>query len=293
MLRPESAKMQGPSWNDLRTLLALGRGRSLAGAARLLGVDDTTVARRLQALEASLGVRLCERAGDGAVLLTAAGEQALLRAERMEREVGALGASLKGMGDEVAGTVRLSAVPIVANYLLVPAVAPLLARHPGLRLEIVGEPREVNLARREADLALRLARPKTGGTKLLARRVGQLAYAIYVPALGARRGARTLPWVGYDEATAHLPQARWIEARAAAEPVASLRLADAEAVLEAVAAGLGRSLLPCAIADGDGRLSRVGAPVLARELWLLTPAELRTLGRIEAVTAWIEETVPR
>jgi len=113
------------------------------------------------------------------------------------------------------------------------------------------------------------------------------------------RDAKMLPWVTYDEAMAHLPQARWMAATAArsSQRIAAVRVNDAEALLEAVLAGLGRSLLPCAIADRDPRLRRVGArggaPVLSRELWLLTHSDLRRLGRIEAVVNWIEQIAPR
>jgi DNA-binding transcriptional LysR family regulator len=122
---------------------------------------------------------------------------------------------------------------------------------------------------------------------------------VYVSASCSAAEAKTLPWITYDEAMAHLPQARWITATAAANDgkIASVRLNDAEAVLEAVIAGLGRSLLPCVVADGNSRLTRLGAkrrpPALNRELWLLTHSELRTLGRIEAVVDWIEQVVPR
>jgi DNA-binding transcriptional LysR family regulator len=98
---------------------------------------------------------------------------------------------------------------------------------------------------------------------------------------------------------AHLPQARWIAANAARndERIATVHVNDAEAMLEAVSAGLGRSLLPCIVADGDSRLRRINAmrrvPVLARELWLLVHSELRKLDRIEAVVNWIEQIVPR
>jgi DNA-binding transcriptional LysR family regulator len=110
--------------------------------------------------------------------------------------------------------------------------------------------------------------------------------------------ASDLPWIAYDEAMAHLPQAQWIAARIARdqEKIAFLRVNDAEGVLEAVAAGLGRSLLPSLIADRDPRLRRLGprqrSPAVSRELWLLTHSELRTLRRIEAVVRWIEEVAP-
>jgi DNA-binding transcriptional LysR family regulator len=163
-------------------------------------------------------------------------------------------------------------------------------------LELVADLRDLSLTRREADLALRLARPKTGGTKVLARRIGTLRYGVYAAASCSTRDAKTLPWLSYDETMAHLPQARWITASAArsSQRIAAVRVNDAEALLEAVLAGLGRSLLPCVIDDRDARLRRLGArPELSRELWLLTHSDLRRLGRIEAVVNWIEQIVPR
>jgi DNA-binding transcriptional LysR family regulator len=291
--------MQMMNWNDLRYILAVSRGRTLAAAARLLGVDDTTVARRLVAVQEMIGVRVYERLTDGTLQLTPSGERAALHAERMEREISALDDALSGADDMVSGTVRVTSVPIIVNHVLVPAAQALLKHHPELQLEFVGDARDLSLTRREADLALRLARPKTGGTKVTARRVGTMRYYVYASASCSAREAKMLPWVTYDEAMAHLPQARWIAATAVRndERIAALHVNDAEAVLEAVIAGVGRSLLPCVVADGDTRLRRLGgkrrASALSRELWLLMHSELRRLGRIEAVVEWIEEIAPR
>lgn len=291
--------MQTTNWNDLRYILAISRARTLAAAARLLRVDDTTVARRLHAMQESMGVRLYQRLPDGTLHLTTSGERAALHAERMEREIGVLGAALSGTDDAVAGTVRVTSVPIVVNHILVPSTQILLKRHPQLRLELVAEARDLSLTRREADVAIRLARPKTGGAKVATRRVGALRYDVYASASFSAREAKRLPWITYDEAMAHLPQARWIAAAATGSDaeIATVHVNDAEALREAVIAGLGRSLLPCVVADGDARMRRLGprggAPALTRELWLLVHSELRTLGRIEAVVKWIEQIVPR
>jgi DNA-binding transcriptional LysR family regulator len=288
--------MQPVNWNDLRYVLAISRGRTLAAAARLLGVDDTTVARRLTAMQDLIGARLYERLADGTLRLTASGERAALHAERIEREIGALGAALAGADDVASGTVRVTSVPIIVNHLFVPAAPALLKRHPQVQLEFIAEARDVSLTRRETDLALRLARPKTGGTRVTARRVGTMRYDVYGSASCPAREAGKLPWITYDETMAHLPQARWIAAAAERndERIAALRVNDAEALLHAVVAGVGRSLLPCIVGDEDARLRRLGrAPVLGRELWLLSHSALRTLGRIEAVVRWIEEIAPR
>lgn len=294
-LQLQSAEMQSLNWNDLRYLLAVSRGRTLAAAARLLGVDDTTVARRLAVMQDLIGARLHQREADGTLRLTPSGERAALHAERIEREIGALGAVLGGADAAVSGTVHVTSVPIIVNHLLVPAAQALMKRHPRLQLEFIAEARDVSLTRREADLALRLARPKTGGTRVKARRIGTMRYGVYAPASCPPREAGRLPWITYDETMAHLPQARWIAAaKRSGERVASARVNDAEGLLHAVIAGIGRSLLPCIVGDGDSRLRRLGrAAVLGRELWLLSHSELRTLGRVEAVVQWIEQIAPR
>lgn len=279
--------MQTVDWNDLRYLLAVARAGTLAGAARRLAVDQTTVARRLAAAEAALGARLFDRA-EGRLHPTEAGRAALVRAAEVEQAVEALERGVAGSDAAVAGIVRVTAVPILANHLLVPALPRLLDAHPGLRLELIADPRNLHLSRREADIALRLARPAQGTA--LARRAGRVDYAVY-----ARRdaGAASLPWVAYEDGSSHLPPARWI-AEADGGGAARLRVNDAETILQAVRAGIGRSLLPCFVGDRDPALRRAegGAVLLSREAWLLVHPEIRSHARIRAVLAWIETLLP-
>jgi DNA-binding transcriptional LysR family regulator len=272
-------------WSDLRYVLMISRAGTLMAAARRLGVNQTTVARRLAAAEAALGVRLFERL-DGILYPTRAGEAAVARAVQIEQEFDALEQGIGGTDTVPAGVVRLTAVPILVNHLLVPALPKLYATHPRLRIELIAEPRNLNLTKREADIALRLARP-VGGTAL-ARRVGQLDYAVYALHRGA---AEDLPWITYEDGVSHLPQARWIAAEAAAPEPAPLLVNDAEALLQAVRAGLGKSLLPCGIADREPGLKRHGdgRVVLSREIWLLVHRDLRPQARIAAVIRWLEE----
>ncbi len=148
-------------------------------------------------------------------------------------------------------------------------------------------------------MALRLARPQTGGMRVKARRVGVLHYASYATANHTKQAASSLPWVTYDETMAHLPQARWMHAaiKKDAGQTAQLKVSDIEAAFEAVAAGTGRSMLPCLIADRDARLRRtpLGEEPKnpTRELWLLVHAELSESHRTRAVTKWIEEVIPK
>lgn len=276
--------MQEPDWSDLRVALAVARGGGLGAAARALGIDDTTVSRRLRRLEEALGATLFERDGAGALRPTAVGAGLVVRAEAMEREVSAL--SPGGAARAASGTVRLSTVPILANRLLAPAAAALLDRHPDLRLELSAAPADLSLTRREADMALRLARPRTGGTQVIARRIATLAYAAYGP---AQVGTAAQGWLGYDEGFAHLPPARWLTAQ---KPSVGLAASDAETLLEAAAGGAGRTLLPVLIADRDPRLRRLSPETpVERELWLLIHRDLAPLPRIRAVADWIKATL--
>jgi DNA-binding transcriptional LysR family regulator len=279
--------MQPLDWNDLRHVLSAARCGTLSAAARRLRVHETTVARRLAAIEAALGARLFDRL-DGVLRPTAAGEAAVAHAEKVERALAALHGAIGGADAEIAGTVRLTAVPILVNRLLIPAVPRLLRDAPLLQLELIAEPRDLSLTRREADIALRLARPRGGGS-VLARRIGRLDYA----AFGPRRGdAGDMPWLSYDESMSGLPQARWVAAAARVPAMqAAVKVNDAEAILQAVRAGLGKSLLPCAIAAREAGLRRLGPAVLSREIWLLVHAELRSLPRIAAVIDWLEQTL--
>lgn len=277
--------MQHRNWNDLRYLLALRRHNRLAEAGRALGVDATTVSRRLAALEAAEGRRLHQRLADGRMELTAHGAALAGLAETLKQSLARLDG---GTEPESPGTVRLTAVPVIANRLLAPRVGAVAARHPGLTLELIADSRDRSLSRREADMALRFARPRDGGHRIRARRLATLPFAVY----RARAGASgDQPWIGYDEAAGHLPQAAWIETRTEAAP--SVRVADLETALEIVAGKYGRTLLPRAVGDADARLIREGdAPDMAREVWLLVPAELAGVDRVRMVTRWVEEVLP-
>ncbi len=284
--------MHDIDWNDLRHVLALARGGSFAAAGRALGTDATTVSRRLRTLESRLGTALFSRDTDGAMSPTPTGEIAVAKAETIEAEVMALSGALDAADPMALGKVRLTAAPSFINRLLIPAMPSLLARHTGLQLELIGDSRNFNLTRREADMALRLARPAdAANSKVVARRIATLDYAVYVAA-GQERRAEGLPWIVYEEAMAHLPHARWIAAQAEMSGRSSqLAVNDAEALLQAAVAGLGRVLLPKILAENAGGLCRVDSgdknpPV--REIWLLVHAELRQLVRIRTVADWLD-----
>ncbi len=272
--------MQNMDWDDLRFVLAIARAGTLAAAARRLGVNQTTVSRRLDAAETSLGARLFDRV-NGALRPTAAGTVAISRAAQMEEQVRALETGIAS-DDEAAGRVRLTAVPILVNRLLVPNLPRFYDAYPRIEIELIAEPRNVSLSRREADIALRLSRPEHGAATLT-RRIGLLGYAAY----GPREGDDDLPWIGYEENQWHLPQAQWLIA--AQGRLAAMSFNDADGIVEAIHAGLGKSLLPCLIADHDMRLKRLNPDiVLSREVWLLAHRDLRQQRRVDAVVTWLQ-----
>jgi DNA-binding transcriptional LysR family regulator len=289
--------MQLSNWNDLRYLLAVKRGSTIAAAARLLSVDDTTVSRRLAALQVASRSTLFSRQLDGRLKLTASGDAIAQCAELMERQVDLVGESLGASRGPYAGSVKLTSVPIVANRLLVPAIGRLLDSHPALQLELIPESRDLSLSRREADLAIRLARPSTGGASVKARRIGTLQYSVYAARSYSRKAAAALPWITYDDSLAHLPQAKWIAkaANGSKDDLCRLRVHDAETAIESVLAGLGRTLLPTVIAQQEPRLQRLEtdarSPLPSREIWLLAHADQTDLGRIIAVVSWLEQVV--
>ena len=282
--------MRDLNWQDLRFVLAVARSQTLAGAARELRVNESTVARRIAQAERKLDAHLFERTA-GILSATEAGQLAAGAAERMELEVQSIEVAIGGADRHAAGTVRITSVPVLVNRMLVPAVPRLLDAHPELDIELIAEPRDLSLTKREADIALRLARPQKE-LRALARRVGQLDYAVY-RAEGA--GHESLPWITYEDAMADLPQRTWIAQRAARDDGKGfvLKVNDAETVIHGVKSGLGRSLLPIAIADKEPGLVRAedNGPALSRELWLMTHPELRRLVRIEVALDWIASTV--
>ena len=194
------------NWEDLRHFIVLARAGSLSEASRRLGIDHTTVARRVAALEAALGVRLVDRL-PRAYVLTEDGIRIAALGEKLEDDAFAVLRAARAADPSPCGTVRVSAPPVFASTLLAPRLAALRARHPGIVLELVGESRSADLDRREADIALRLAVPK--GDDLVARKIGTLTYGLYA----APDFTGEWVFVAYDDSLDHVPQQEWLPHR--------------------------------------------------------------------------------
>ncbi|WP_437515975.1 LysR family transcriptional regulator [Sorangium sp. So ce1099] len=286
-----------PSWDDVRTLLFVARGGSHAAAARSMRVAATTIGRRVAALEQELGARLV-RGRRGALALTEAGKALVARAERAEAELVAAEREVRGVDAQLEGSVRLSAPDGLATYVLVPRLGALRAAHPGLRLVLASDNRVVDLARREADVALRVVRPREGA--LVARKLGTMPYGIfaseaYLERAGRPRGSADLAahtWVGFEASLAGTPEMRWLLRRVPAERFA-VTTTGTTALVASCAAGLGLALMPLAFQGFEPRVVRV-LPRLAlpaRDVWGVCHADMRGNARVKAVLAWGAEAL--
>ena len=270
-------------WENLRHLAALAKGGSLSAAARLLDVEHATVARRIAALEAALDVRVVDRRGRK-LLLTAEGERLATIAERMEREAMTAERLAASSRQGISGTVTLSAPPAYAAAALVAPIARLQLEQPDLTIELIGEARKASLERREADLAIRLDRPREGNLSIV--RLGTITFRLY-----ASKGyaATTVPanwtFIGYgDELMRDAPPSRHLQTLKAGRPVRFLANTT-EIQLSAARAGMGIALLPDFLnAEAEG-LVVVGddTPPLQRELWLVIHTDVRTAPAVRAV----------
>jgi DNA-binding transcriptional LysR family regulator len=285
-------------WNDLRYLLALRDQGSLSAAARYLRVNQATVGRRLTALQKDVGVPLVERSSQG-MRLTPAGEQAVLAARRMEETTATLERQLAGAEPKVAGAVRITAPDTVASQVLAPHLPELRERHPELRLELLASARAVNLSRQEADVAVRLFRPRE--PTLAVRRLGTLAFALYASPEYVRRHGRPHPdslrehvLLGDDDSVAGTPEKQWLEEVGQGAHFA-LRSNSRYAQLAAARAGAGVALLPCYLADAEPGLVRLCEPevVPPREAWLVVHQDLQRVLRVRAVIDFVGEIFTR
>ncbi|MEC9432567.1 MAG: LysR family transcriptional regulator [Pseudomonadota bacterium] len=277
-------------WEDLRHFLALADAGGLSAAARRLGVDHSTVARRVAALEAALGVALLDRA-PRAVALTAAGARIAELARPAEAAAQAVRRAAAGAPAGLVGPVRISAPPAYATAVLAPRLGGFVARHPGVALTLAGEVSAADLARRDADIALRMSRPSRPG--LAARRVAPLDFALYA-APDHPTDPADWAFISWDDARAEIPQHAWLEAARDGRPVA-LRTNDASSQAAAAQAGLGAALLPVFLAARLPGLVRLpwDGPLPRRDLWLAVHEDLRAVPRIRAALDFLARLARR
>lgn len=282
------AKADNIDWDDLRLALAAAEEGSSAGAARRLGVDQTTASRRLARLESILGIPLFDRI-DRRLVARPALTAAMADLRAMTEAAARATSRLADERQRLRGHVVISTVELLATRWLAPALAGFRAAHPGVRLTLDVSDANVSIARREADVAVRLARPRDD--EALTRRIGSIAFGFYGP-VGAVAPS-SLPLAGHGESLAHLPESLWLAAALPDVPIV-FRADGAAALAEAVAAGH-RALLPRLVGDADARLVRLAppSPPPTREVWLLIDAVRRNDPAVAATVAWIDDTLGR
>lgn len=281
-----------PTWADLELFWAVARGGSLSAAGRALGVEQSTVSRRLAALEERLGARLFVRTREG-VVLTALGERWLEPAEAAERGVmEARAATRLHAADQVAGHVRIATLLSVADGVLARALPELLARHPKLSVSLLASPKVMDLTRLEAELAIRLMRPTAGdlvSRVLLRDRMCPWATRAVRDALEGEPPQRW-PWIGWAEARLGHPGVQAWMAQHGVSP--RVRCLSPTTMIAAAQAGAGVAMLGRQFGVRFEGLVPLRCEALEGwevVLWLVAHQDVRRTPAVAAVWDWLLE----
>jgi DNA-binding transcriptional LysR family regulator len=289
----------GYDWNDLRYFLACARAGSLAAAGRSLKVDQTTVGRRLGALEEALGARLFDRTPEG-FTLTATGQRLLETAQTVEQATIDLERRATGADARLDGVVRVATSETLAVTFLAGELVALHAAHPGIEVQLVTGTPSLNLLKREADVALRVGQRPTQQS-LVVRRLGTIAWGIFgTPDYLARHppigpGARFdgHDLVALDDELAQIPPARWLAERAFGARVA-LRTNSILTAASAARGGWGLATLPSFFRGGSPELVLVHPELITPiDVWLVVHPDLQHTGRIRAVLDHLAQAMQR
>ncbi len=276
-----------PEWNDFRTILALGRAGSVAGAARILDLDASTVSRRLAAAETAFGAVLVVRDGRE-FSLTKEGMSAFVAAEAMEIAADRARAEVRGARNTLDGVVRIACPPVAIRYLAdFPETAASL--HKGLGVELLSGRAPVNLAKGEADISIRSVRPADmdlAVAHVFGLGSGVFAARSYIetygcPSTQAEVAGHRL--VRYAKPFLHMPPFAWAEQFA--EPGApGVRVDNIDMAQHRIASGAGIGVLYCIAGDADTRLVRIfDAPIDVIEMNIVYHQSMRGSARVRAV----------
>jgi DNA-binding transcriptional LysR family regulator len=283
-------------WNDARYFLAVARRGSLSSAARQLRVQQSTVGRRLAALETALDTRLFERTPDG-YLVTAAGEAFVDHAERIESEVLAIERRLMGSEALVAGSVRVTAPQSFGFAFVVPLLARLKHEQPEIVVDLVADNFPFSLSRREADIALRLGRPRE--QPLVMRKLAVVSDGLYASRVYlARRGPVSdggsgHDFIGYGNGFHNAAIVSWVAQRLR-NARCILTVNGSAGTLSAARADLGIAELPCWLGDRHEDLVRVlPEHTYSADLWLVVHRDLRHAARIRVVSEFFAREMAR
>ncbi|WP_184717490.1 LysR family transcriptional regulator [Caulobacter sp.] len=278
------------SWDDLRIVRAIARTGAVAAAAEMLGINGSTAARRLAKVEEVLGVALFDRRRTGYVV-TAQGEEVVALAERVELDVVGVARRVSGHGEGHAGDLRITTSDSILLYFLTPIIAAFKARNPAVRVEVNVGNGALNLARGEADIAIRAT--EAPPENLFGRKTAVIAWAPYAACSSATvRPALDRQWVSYGGRLSGLKAAELVAARVSPDDI-GYRTDSVAGAAAAIGAGLGVGYLPCMLGDLSPGIERVGPiePMLNDDLWLLTHPDIRRSGRIYAFMTHCAEAI--
>ena len=284
-------------WNDLRFFLELSRRGRLISAARKLHVDHTTVSRRIAALENELNARLFDKSPRG-YKLTDAGLRLLPYAEQMEAQSNRLYQEISGKDARLSGTVRLAAPEALGAHIIAHNMGLFRQIHPDIELELVAESRRTSLSKREADIAITLARPSTGRViawKLCDYRLklyGAQKYLENHPKISNIEGLAGHDFISYIDDLIQMPELRFLD-QVIKDPHVVFRSTNVMAQYNATLDSIGLSLVHCFMADQDPRLIPVLPEDISidREYWLVVHEDLRHVARVDAVCRFLTQTL--
>ena len=276
-------------WDDMQCFLAISRLGTLSAAALELGVTQPTMGRRLERLHERIGTPLLQRTPTGFVL-TSAGDLVLTHVQRMDEEALAVGRALIGGDTKLQGEVRIATVEAFAAKILIPRLGSLIERYPKISVEVDVDTRSLSLARREADIAIRMAPFKQHEIRV--RKAGIMAFGVYCSAAYESVGAARHRLITLQNNLIDMPEGEWFN-NAFQGGTKVLATNSREGQLEACAAGLGLACLPRYLADGHSSLKLVDMEDMppSRSIWVGTHQDTRGNAKIRALLDWIEEVM--
>ena len=288
-------------WNDLRYFLAVAREGSTLAAGRLLRVSQTTVARRISALENSLGLPLFDKRQAG-YSVTEAGRELLDRAEKVERAADSFSEAADAHARDLSGTVRITTEEIYAITLLAPLLAELHQRHPEIRIDLDTSQTVRDLGAGEADISLRSTKDEQQAAGLVGRQLCIDDWTLYCSRdYAARHGAPKRvadlgnhPIIGGGGGNLWVHYQAWLKTLGLEDQVA-MHHATSGGLLSGVRSGFGIAVLPCVVADGDPDLIQCLVPRTdhGRILWLFTHERCRHSPRVRTVIDFFYEGLRR
>ncbi|WP_158808983.1 LysR family transcriptional regulator [Beijerinckia sp. L45] len=283
-------------WEHLRSLLAVTRGGTFTAAAKSLGVKHSTISRHLSGLEECIQSKVLVREGGG-LRVTSAGERLIVAAEVMEQQMLQAQEDIAGRDLLVGGTVRIGAPDGLGALFLAPRLAPLMAEHPGLSIQLVAMPRIFNVTTREADIAIALAVPEHGrfvAQKLCSYSLGLYASDEYLkrhPPIRDVTDLKTHNFINYIDDLIFTKELNYLD-EVCAGVTATFQSSNIIAQMEAAVGGCGICILPFFLAKGQPKLRQVLPEIVLQRTWyVLTQDHQKDLGRIRTVLRFLMNLV--